>query len=97
MSLYKNTSGQRRVWPRIQLPGAGTLELDADEKVELDLPDDFNDVYLQPVLTKKEQAEQKKADKAQASADAEAQAAADDDNSGADDTDSENDNQGAQQ
>ncbi len=43
MTTYKNTSEQRRVWPRIQ-HGNGTLELDPGEVV--DLPEVVEDVHL---------------------------------------------------
>lgn len=45
-SLYKNASGEPRVWPGIQKPDGSTLELDPNETAELDLPDDFDDTFL---------------------------------------------------
>lgn len=74
MQKYRNTSESRRVWTHIQLPDLSTLELDSGETVELELPDDFEDTYLKPGFTKKEQADAAKA--AQKQADKEAAEAA---------------------
>jgi hypothetical protein len=56
--LYKNIDEERRVWPNIAVPPSNkletvghTLELGAGEEVDLDLPEDFTDEYLQPVET----------------------------------------------
>lgn len=53
--LYKNTSGIRRVWPQLQRPDGSTLELDAGESAELDLPAGFKDTNLQPPPKPKKQ------------------------------------------
>jgi len=47
--LYKNASEEHRVWPRLHAPDGTTLELEPNEEVHLDLPDNFKDAYLRCV------------------------------------------------
>ena len=51
MPTFTNTDGQSRIWPSIIHEGK-TLELEAKEIVELDLPNDFEDVWLKLKGTK---------------------------------------------
>lgn len=49
MAVYENTSGQARTWLQITHPETGqTLHLEPGEKVNLDLPDEFEDAHLKP-------------------------------------------------
>jgi hypothetical protein len=67
MTTYKNTAGELRVWPSIQRPDGRTLELEASETADLDLPTNFEDPYLQVVSAKKEtKAEAAKREKTEA-------------------------------
>lgn len=47
MALFRNTDVQARVWPHLSHEGH-TLSLDAGETADLDVPDDFSDVWLKP-------------------------------------------------
>ena len=50
MRPYANRDVHRRVWPGIARPNGRTLELEPDEEAELDLPSDFTDPHLRPVM-----------------------------------------------
>ena len=49
MTLYRNADSQTRIWPGLQRPDNRTLELEAGEEAELDLPAGFKDPWLVPV------------------------------------------------
>lgn len=57
LRTFKNGDVYHRIWPSLQTPDGHTVDLDPEEQVQLDLPDNFKDPFLVPVpfrsLTKK--------------------------------------------
>lgn len=49
VKTYHNTDDHARDWPHLTAPDGTTLFLKPGQTVELDLPDDFHDIYLKPV------------------------------------------------
>jgi hypothetical protein len=63
--LYQNTSSEQRTWPAIQHDGH-TLELAPGEQADLELPEGFEDQYLQPVKAEADAAPKRPRRKAEA-------------------------------
>lgn len=78
MTEFKNTTGERRVWPTIQRPDGTTLELDVDETADLDVPEDFKAAGLTSTAPEKKLTKKEK-DKAKVDADSAAAADAEPD------------------
>lgn len=73
---FKNFDSNTRTWLNLQREDGRTLELEPGETVDLDLPKDFSDPHLRPIVTKREsKAEAEKREKVEAE-EAEALAAA---------------------
>jgi hypothetical protein len=51
MTRVVNTSYQNRTWPDLTDSETGrTLQLNSGEEAEVELPEDFDDVWLQPAV-----------------------------------------------
>jgi hypothetical protein len=57
---FKNHDSNTRMWLTLHREDGRTLELEPGETVDLDLPKDFSDPHLRPVVVKKGAAKSEK-------------------------------------